>query len=64
MVDQQKSNWRAALAVFWGFFGVRKQRDYDADAAHLTPAQVIIAGLVGGALFVGMILLLVMLVAR
>jgi hypothetical protein len=64
MVDRKKSGWRAVLAVFWGFFGVRKQRDYDADAAHLTPAQVIIAGLVGAALFVGMILLLVMLVTR
>ncbi len=64
MADEKKASWRAVLAVFWGFFGVRKQRDYDADAAHLTPAQVIIAGLLGGALFVGMILLLVMLVTR
>jgi hypothetical protein len=64
MVDRQKAGWRAVLAVFWGFFGVRKQRDYDADAAHLTPAQVIIAGLVGAALLVGLILLLVTLVAR
>jgi hypothetical protein len=64
MGDRQKTGWRAVLAVFWGFFGVRKQSDYDADAAHLTPAQVIIAGLLGAALFVAMILLLVMLVAR
>jgi len=26
------SNLKAALAVFWSFFGVRKRRDYDADA--------------------------------
>jgi hypothetical protein len=64
MAEQKKPGWRAVLAVFWGFFGVRKQRDYDADAAHLTPAQVIIAGLVGAALLVGIILLLVTLVAR
>ncbi len=63
MADGKKASWRAVLAVFWGFFGVRKQRDYATDAAQLTPAQVIIAGLIGAALFVGMILLLVKLVA-
>ena len=52
-------NLKAALAVFWSFFGVRKRRDYDADAQNLTPAQVIIAGLVGGVVFVLTMLLLV-----
>ena len=46
------NNVKAALAVFWSFFGVRKRRDYDDDASSLTPAQVIIAGLIGGVLFV------------
>jgi hypothetical protein len=55
---------RAALAVFWSFFGVRKRRDYDADAGSLTPAQVIVAGLVGGLLFVLMVLLVVYLVLQ
>lgn len=53
------SNIKAALAVFWSFFGVRKRRDYDADAESLTPAQVIVAGLIGGAVFVLTMLLLV-----
>jgi hypothetical protein len=52
-------NVKAALAVFWSFFGVRKRRDYDADAESLTPAQVIVAGLIGGAIFVLTMLLLV-----
>lgn len=52
-------NVKAALAVFWSFFGVRKRRDYDADAANLTPAQVIIAGLIGAAVFVATMGLLV-----
>lgn len=52
-------NLKAALAVFWSFFGVRKRRDYDADAQNLTPAQIIIAGLIGAALFVMTMLLLV-----
>lgn len=58
------SNLKAALAVFWSFFGVRKRRDYDADAQSLTPAQVIIAGLVGAVVFVLTLLLLVYLVMR
>jgi hypothetical protein len=52
-------NLKAALAVFWSFFGVRKRRDYDADAKSLTPAQVILAGLIGGLVFVLTILLVV-----
>ena len=45
-------NLKAALAVFWSFFGVRKRRDYDDDAQSLTPVQIIIAGLIGAAVFV------------
>ena len=41
-----------AKAVFWAFFGVRKQSDLDSDASSLTPAQVIIGGIIGAALFV------------
>ena len=52
-------NLKAALAVFWSFFGVRKRRDYDADSQSLTPAQVIIAGLIGGTVFVLTMLFLV-----
>lgn len=54
-----KGNLKAVLAVFWSFFGVRKRRDYDDDAQNLTPAQVIIAGLIGAAVFVIALLLLV-----
>lgn len=50
---------KAALAVFWSFFGVRKRCDYDDDAQNLTPAQVIAAGLIGGAILVLTMLLLV-----
>ena len=59
-----RGNLKAALAVFWSFFGVRKRRDYDADAQSLTPAQVIVAGLVGALVFVLTMLLLVYLVLQ
>jgi len=55
---------QAALAVFWSFFGIRRQRDYDADAESLKPAQVIIAGLIGAMIFVASMLLVVYLVTR
>ena len=53
------SNLKAALAVFWSFFGVRRRRDYDADAQSLSPAQVVIAGLIGAVVFVGGVMLVV-----
>lgn len=59
-----RAGLKAAFAVFWSFFGVRKRRDYDADAQNLRPAQVIIAGLIGGAVFVLTLLLLVYLVMQ
>ena len=46
-------------AVFWSFFGVRKRSDYEEDAANLNPVHVIIAGLVGAAIFIGLIMLAV-----
>jgi len=57
----KSGNVKAAMAVFWSFFGVRKRRDYDADAQSLTPVQVIIAGLIGAGVFVLTMMLLVFL---
>lgn len=57
----KSGNVKAAMAVFWSFFGVRKRRDYDADAQSLTPVQVIIAGLIGAVVFVLTMMLLVFL---
>jgi hypothetical protein len=52
----------AAKAVFWSFFGVRKRSDWESDTVKLTPAQVVVAGLIGGVLFLGTVLGLVFLV--
>lgn len=48
-----------AKAVFWAFFGVRKKSDHAADVESLTPAQIIIGGIIGAALFIGSLLVLV-----
>ena len=46
-------------AVFWSFFGVRKRRDYEDDAARLNPVHVILGALLGVALFIGILLMAV-----
>jgi len=56
----RKTSFGATLkAVFWSFFGVRKRRDYEHDAANLNPLHVIIAGLIGALLFIGVLILVV-----
>jgi hypothetical protein len=58
MNDPEKTSRRRASfgatmkAVFWSFFGVRKKSDYEKDAQQLNPVHVIIAGLIGAAVFV------------
>lgn len=46
-------------AVAWSFFGVRRGKDYERDVSELNPVHVIIAGLLGAALFVLALVLLV-----
>ena len=54
-----------AKAVFWSFLGIRRKKDYEADSVHLTPVQVIVAGIVGAALLVaGLILLVTFIIGR
>jgi hypothetical protein len=50
---------QVAKAVFWAFFGVRKNTDHAADVESLTLKQIVIGGIIGAALFVGSLLLLV-----
>jgi hypothetical protein len=46
-------------AVFWSFFGVRKRRDYEHDAVSLKPLHVVVAALLGAAIFIGVLVLVV-----
>lgn len=46
-------------AVFWSFFGIRKKSDYESDAANLNPVHLIIAGILGAALFIGILVTVV-----
>ncbi len=51
-------------AVLWSFFGVRKQSDYERDAAELNPVHVIVAGVIGAAIFVVVLIVIVRSVVR
>jgi hypothetical protein len=54
----------AFKAVFWGFLGVRKRSEYEADTQRIKLQHVVAAGLVGAAAFVGILFLVVKLVTR
>jgi hypothetical protein len=56
----RKSSFGQSMkAVMWSFFGVRRRRDLEADAAQLNPLHVIIAALIGAAVFIGVLILIV-----
>jgi hypothetical protein len=57
--DRPASFGATMKAVFWSFFGVRKRRDYERDAANLNPLYVIAGALIGVAVFIGIVVVLV-----
>ncbi|MCC6609569.1 MAG: DUF2970 domain-containing protein [Burkholderiales bacterium] len=59
---RRASPFAAVKTVFWAFFGVRRGRDH--AAVKLSLAQIVIAGLVGAAVFVLAIVTVVRLVTR
>jgi Protein of unknown function (DUF2970) len=46
-------------AVAWSFFGIRRSAGHAQDMQQLNPVHVIVAGVIGAALFVLALLLLV-----
>ncbi len=58
-VSRKASVVQTISAVAWSFFGVRRGRDHENDMAKLNPVHVIIAGVLGAALFVLVLVLVV-----
>lgn len=58
-VKRKASFGQTVSAVAWSFFGVRRGADHASDMQKLNPLHVAIAGLIGAALFVVMLVLLV-----
>lgn len=50
--------------MFWAFLGIRRGAAARSDLASLRPWQVVVAGVVGAALFVTVIVSLVRIIAR
>jgi hypothetical protein len=57
---QRKGSFLQTLkAVAWSFFGVRKGTDYEKDISQLNPVHVIVAGILGAAVFIFVLLAIV-----
>jgi len=60
--DNNRASFLAATkAVLWSFLGIRRRKEYEEDV-RLSPVHVIVAGLIGGALFVIGVIVLVKLI--
>ena len=49
---------RVAKTVLFAFFGVRKRAEHEHETVHLSPVQIILAGLIGAAVFITILVLL------
>jgi hypothetical protein len=57
---QRKGSFGQTLrAVGWSFFGVRKSAEHEKDVTQLNPVHVIVAALIGVAVFITTLVLLV-----
>jgi Protein of unknown function (DUF2970) len=50
---------RTAKAVAWSFVGLRGAQEFEKDTQQLNPIHIVIAGFVGVAIFIGVLLLVV-----
>ena len=62
VAKKKASFFQIMKAVLWSMLGVRQQKGYENDAAKITLKQAVIAGLIGGFIFVVSMLTLVQLV--
>ena len=46
-------------AVAWSFLGIRKRAGYEEDGQKLNPVHVIVAGVIGAAVFVAVLVMIV-----
>ncbi len=63
--ETKKTSFLATLgAIFWSFIGLRRNSDYEKDVTGLNPVYVIIAALLGVAIFIAVLLTVVSLVLK
>ena len=54
------SSAQVMKAVLWSFVGIRQRAGFESDVAKIKPLQAIIAGVIGAALFVAVLVTLVL----
>ncbi len=57
-----KGFWYSLKAVLWSFIGLRRNSDFQQDSGKLNPLHVIVAALLGVAVFIGILISVVKLV--
>ena len=51
-------------AVFWSFFGIRRRASGERDMVTIKPLHVVVAGVLGAAIFVAVLIVLVTIITR
>ncbi len=59
LVERPMSFAQTIKAVAWSFLGVRKRSGYEQDIQKLNPVHVIVAGLIGAAIFIATLIIIV-----
>ena len=62
--QKKASLFQVIKAVMWSMLGVRQQKGYEDDTAKITLKQAVIAGIIGGIVFVSTILIFVTLAIK
>ena len=55
---------RVMVAVFFSFLGIRRKASGERDMVTIKPVHVIVAGLLGAAIFVAVLIVLVTMITR
>ena len=59
MTEPRSTFLRSIRTVAWAFLGLRKRSGHEDDLAHIRPSHLIAAGLIGGLVFVLLLILAV-----
>jgi hypothetical protein len=61
--DEKKSGTRSFMstlaAIAWSFIGLRRRKDFEQDVGRLNPFYVLVAALIGVAIFIGVLFMAV-----
>ena len=63
-LQKKASNFQVFRAVLWSMLGVRKMQGYEDDSAKISLKQAVIAGLIGGLVFIATVATLVVLAIK